>query len=325
MSRLVRVAEATKSLAEATVRNLSASAPAPQQKRKVLVIGNGNMGGAMLKKWHQDPSLDVTVISPRAPSESAMLPWVKYHQSVDAIKGEAFDAIAVAVKPQKVGEILPSYKDKLKKDGIVVSVLAGASLETIGGHFPKGSSVVRAMPNLPATIGKSMTGMIANDQTTERQSKFAEELMSSIGEVLWVKKEDAINAVTAISGSGPAYFFEVGRVFVEAAKDLGFTEEAAKKLVLQTMVGSAELAASSDKSLEDLRKAVTSPQGTTHFGLEKLMEGEKLQQLFKATTEAAYARARELAAIAAGFKKPNGSAQDASSTALNPHAKEQAK
>ena len=290
-----------KEIVQAALR--SAKTAVQSQRTSVLVIGNGNMGGSMLRKWHKDPSLAVTVVSPRLPHEP--LDWVRYCQSVDEIEKQKFEVVAITIKPQKVVEVLPAYGDKLKKDGVAISVLAGASLETIAGYFPEGSAVVRAMPNLPAKIGQSMTGMIANESTSEKQRELADDLMKSIGEVVWVKKEDDINRVTAISGSGPAYFFEVARVFIEAAKELGFSAEDATKLVLQTMKGSAELAMSSEQSVEDLRKAVTSPKGTTEAGLKELMKDNKLSDLFKETTQAAYNRAQELAQIAAGFKKPN--------------------
>lgn len=290
-----------KEIVQAALR--AAKATVQSQRTPVLVIGNGNMGGSMLRKWHNDPSLAVTVVSPRLPQEP--LDWVKYCQSVNEIENQKFKVIAITIKPQKVAEVLPDYKNKLEKDGVAISVLAGASLKTIAGHFSEGAAVVRAMPNLPAKIGQSMTGMMANESASEDQRKLAEDLMKSIGEVVWVQKEDDINRVTAISGSGPAYFFEVARVFIEAAKDLGFSAEDATKLVLQTMKGSAELALSSEQSVEDLRKAVTSPKGTTEAGLKELMKDGELAGLLKKTTQAAYDRAQELAQIAAGFKQSN--------------------
>lgn len=247
------------------------------------------MGGAMLRRWVETTKFDFTVIDPQAQE----LPSSVHHTTLEALDQRRFDAIIVGIKPQLIDEVLPDYSSYLKAEGWVFSMAAGASCARIEASLrcPK---VVRIMPNLPALIGQSMSGLFAHSQVSADEKNSAETLARSIGRYLWVKDEDTLDRVTAIAGSGPGYVFEIMRSYVLAAQSLGFSEAQARELVLQTVQASASMAQQSELSLEALRNSVTSKNGTTEAGLAQLRAEQTLEELLKKCTRAAYARAVEL-------------------------------
>lgn len=293
------------------------SAARYSNKSNVLVVGWGNMGSSFGHGLRDGNIAIITAVSPTF----RKIDGVEFYQSVDGIQGKKFDSIIAAVKPQVFGEIfsVDGYHRFLKDNGVVISLAAGLSLETIEKFFPD-SAIVRAMPNLPAKVGYSLTGAVANKHTSEAQREYADTLLSAVGKTIWVKDEKAINAITAASGSGPGYFFEIMREFSSAVEKLGFTKEEARVLTIHTMLGTAKLAHSSEKSFEDLRNAVTSKGGTTAAGLAQLMEDGELGKRFERTTQAAFNRAEELAEIAAGKSVPNTSTNGKSSSSLSPQS-----
>ena len=201
--------------------------------------------------------------------------------------------LVIAIKPQMIAGVMPTYAGHLAEGGVVVSMAAGtscASLENLLGE----QAIVRIMPNMPSAIGKGVSGAWANARTSDAQRAAIEAMMLRAGELVWVEEEDGLDRVTAIAGSGPGYVFEIARTYVEAARELGFSEDQARRLVLATMAGTVEMAARSDRSLAELRNAVTSKAGTTEAGLNALNGGGDLSTLLQATTRAAYARAVEL-------------------------------
>lgn len=255
----------------------------------LLQIGCGKMGGAMLERWVQTTQHRFTVVDPGAPS----LPQGVEHCSPDALEKRQFDAIIVGIKPQMIDSVLVNYAGQLAEDGWVFSMAAGASCARIEAalHCP---AVVRIMPNLPALIGESMSGLFATQAVSSAQREAAHDLAKAIGPCLWVQEEDLIDRVTAVAGSGPGYVFEIMRNYVDAATALGFAPEQAKALVLQTVLGSVKMALQSELSLEELRNSVTSKKGTTEAGLERLRAQQTLEKLLQDCTQAAYARAVEL-------------------------------
>ena len=213
--------------------------------------------------------------------------------NLDAV--ENADVVIVAVKPAYVIETLAQLASpKLKADALVISVAAGITNSAMESALPLGNAVIRAMPNTPAIVGRAMTGLALGSRATDADKQIAEELFATVGKTL-VVAEDQIDALSTISGSGPAYVFLIVEEFVKAAQHHGFSAEDAALLVNETFLGAAELLVASGKAPEELRRQVTSPNGTTMQAIAR-MQKANLDQMFVEATDAALARAREIAA-----------------------------
>ena len=259
-------------------------------KTRVLMAGCGNMGGALLGRWLQRPDFEFTVISP---SNRRCPEGVRVENRVEALQGQTFDLIVIAVKPQLINDVIPAYVDLLAVDGCFVSMAAGfstSSLESLTGSKP----IVRIMPNMPVSVGKGVSALFANQHASLAHKELVTDLMQATGQLIWVEDEDAIDRFTAIAGSGPGYAFEIARCWVQAGQALGFSEAEAREMVLQTLSGSAEMALASESSLEDLRNGVTSKNGTTAAGLQALNASGDLDKTLHRALDAAYSRAVEL-------------------------------
>lgn len=258
--------------------------------RKAVMFGCGNMGRALLNGWSQTPDMQFTVIDPANPDLGDMADTLT---SPKTIAGDTFSLAVVSVKPQLIPVIVESAGDILRRSDLILSIAAGvsiASLERQLGPRP----IIRMMPNMPASVGKGLSGLYANAACSDVHKALITELADRNGQSIWLDDEDKIDRFTAIAGSGPGYIFEFLRLFTKAAMAQGFSAEDARKLAIGTVAGSAEMAAQSDQSLEDLRKSVTSKNGTTQAGLEQFMRDDLLEQLLLDTAEAAYNRAVEL-------------------------------
>ena len=258
---------------------------------RVLMIGCGKMGSALLKRWSDTVDADFTVVDRKLQDPLPGTSLVRSHQELEG--AGHFDVLVVAVKPQGVSEVAPHYSGFLRKGGVLVSIAAGLSAARLEDlfHCPR---VIRLMPNLPVEVGAGVSGLFATPACDEDQRLFVEGLASATGYALWLGSEDKIDRVTAVAGSGPGYVFEIARVYVEAARALGFAEAEARTIVLQTILGSVELALRTDTPLSELRNNVMSRRGTTEAGIEALTRDGLLQQLVADATQAAYARAVEL-------------------------------
>lgn len=256
----------------------------------VLLVGCGKMGGALLAQWLRNDAASFTVVDPVAQSvpEPATL-----FGSVDDLGTRKFDVIVVAVKPQMIDDVMPAYKSHLAGSGLIASIAAGYAVDRLRALFDT-DLIVRIMPNLPAQIGKGVSGLYATSALTAAQRAQIDSLMQLAGRLVWVDDEDALDRVTAIAGSGPGYVFEIARCFVESAISLGFSEAQARDLVLETMAGTIDMARSSKESLETLRNNVTSKNGVTQAGLEQFHHDDRLMKLFEDVTRVAYERAVEL-------------------------------
>lgn len=201
---------------------------------------------------------------------------------------EAADVVVVAVKPQYFESVAEGMQHSVKADGLVISILAGTTLESLVsgiGH----PAVVRAMPNTPAQIGEGMTMWTATDAVTEAQKEISQTVLTSFGRAVFADKEHYLDMSTAINGSGPGYVFLILEAMIDAGVHLGLTRPVAEELVLQTVIGSARYARESDLHLAQLRNNVTSPGGTTAAGLAMLEEGNLRSTLSEAIW-AAYER-----------------------------------
>lgn len=265
-------------------------------KPAVALIGAGALGGALLKGWLKAGTIDAVrsaVFDPGINDEMKKLS-AGARMPVNPRIGEAYDAVVVALKPQAAAEALPLYA-ALAGDAVVISVMAGQSVARISAALGDATRVARAMPNLPAAIGKGVSGVYAPDAADENGRHLIETLMGAAGDVVWVDSENAIDAVTAVSGSGPAYYFLLTEALAEAGEALGLEKAAAEKLARATLVGAGALMEVEPRSPKQMREAVTSPGGTTEAAL-KLLDGDEqaLRKLLRAAVERAAKRAGEL-------------------------------
>lgn len=260
----------------------------------IALIGCGKMGAAMARGWLKTGLIGrIDILDPSPlPAELAKSDIVHYHRSVQTI--QVPDVIILAIKPQIMPEVCENIKPLVGENTLILSIAAGQSLSVFESHFGEKQPVVRAMPNTPAAIGKGMIVATSNDNVKTRQKGLADALLSTSGIVEWVSDENLMDAVTALSGSGPAYVFLLIEVLTKAGVSCGLKEEFAAKLARQTVVGSAALA-ESEPSIEaaKLRKNVTSPGGTTEAAMEVLL-GNELQALFDHALNAAKNRSQNL-------------------------------
>ncbi|PDS60319.1 pyrroline-5-carboxylate reductase [Rhizobium anhuiense] len=263
----------------------------------VLLIGAGNMGGAMLSAWLKSgvPGSAVIVVDP-GPSP-AMLATINEAGAthVTALPADLKASVLfLAVKPQVMETVLPTVKSAIGPDTVVVSVAAGKTLGFLEKHLGK-AAMVRAMPNTPAMVGRGVTGAFANSGVSDQQRERVHSLLRVSGPVEWVPAEADIDAVTALSGSGPAYVFYLVECMAEAGRKLGLQADLAMRLARETVAGAGELLHQSPDGASRLRENVTSPGGTTAAALAVLMAEDGMQPLFDAALAAARKRAEELA------------------------------
>jgi pyrroline-5-carboxylate reductase len=269
----------------------------------ICILGAGSMGGAILSGLLQ-PSVTVDGgirVTNRTEAKAALLrsdAVLSYATEQDpaanlaAVAGASI--VIVAVKPSMVPDLLREIADALDPGTVVVSVAAGVTVATFESILPESVSVLRAMPNTPAIVGKGVTGLSAGTRSSAEDLGVASALFATVGDVV-VVPESKIDALSTISGSGPAYVYYLIEELTRTAVDLGFTPEQAATMVNGTFLGSAELLVSSGRTPQELRRQVTSPKGTTERAIAELEKAD-LKGLFDRATAAALARAKELAA-----------------------------
>jgi len=264
-------------------------------KPSVALIGAGAMGGAMLNGWLAAGTIDPARSAVFDPGASDGLKALcREHGLALGGDGRLFDAMVLAVKPQAAGDVLPAYA-AIARDAIVISVMAGKSVASISALLDGAPRIARAMPNLPAAIGKGVSGLYAPDSIDANGRALIETLMRAAGETVWVDTEQGIDFVTAVSGSGPAYYFLLTEALAEAGVSLGLEPQAAAALARATLAGSGALIAQDTRTPVEMRKAVTSPGGTTAAALS-VFDGadEAMRKLVADAVRAAAKRAGEL-------------------------------
>lgn len=256
------------------------------------------MGGALLKGLlGSSETYEIVVVDPAAGSDGEDSSAVTFCHSPDRIpSGFIPDIVVLAVKPQRMAAVAPAYSS-YASSAVFLSIAAGMTLARLEAMLGGSScAVVRAMPNLPASIGQGMSVAVANQQVSSRQRDICSRILRVVGQVDWVEDEGLIDAVTALSGSGPAYVFALAEAMAQAGAALGLPEDMAERLARQTVIGSGALLAHSPDSAEALRRAVTSKGGTTEAALAHLLAaGSGLPELMKRAMQAAALRAQELA------------------------------
>ncbi len=270
----------------------------------VLLVGAGRMGGALLKGWLAGgfPPERIFVQEPSPPPDiAATIAATGIRTGMPPAMDGPPQVILLAVKPQAMDATLPGVAGLAGPDTVVLSIAAGRSIDGMARAFPPGTAIVRAMPNTPAAIGRGITALCANVHTTAAQRTICECLLKVGGETVWVEEEGLIDAVTAVSGSGPADVFLLAESLAEAGRTVGLDADLAEKLARATVSGGGELLHQSALGAGELRRNVTSPAGTTQAALDVLMgsgeagASQPLQELMTRAVEAALRRARELA------------------------------
>lgn len=262
----------------------------PAVKPTITLIGCGKMGSALLRGWLDSGTANhIFVIEPSGlPDE-----FKNYSEVSLAASLPSCDAFVLAIKPQIMKEICLSLNPP--SGTLALSIAAGQKIAEFEGYFGPKTPVVRAMPNTPAAIGQGISVAIANAAVSPAQRDLADRLLAAAGQTAWVDDESLMDAVTALSGSGPAYVFYLIEVLARAGENAGLTADLAIRLARQTVIGASALAAAMPKTdIQTLRMNVTSPGGTTAAALEILMRDDRLQSLFTEALATATARSRAL-------------------------------
>lgn len=269
---------------------------------RVCFLGTGSMGSAVLRGLI-DSGHPVELISATTKSEQSAVSLraigvsaLSVEQSPDAnalLSGDA-DVVVLGVKPYQIVDVLTEIAEELPKNSVVISMAGGIELKTMAAALPEHKNLIRSMPNTPAMVGQAVTGLAPHSNASADALDAAQWLFSSVGEVVKVE-EHQINALSAISGSGPAWIYFIIEQWEKVAISKGFTKEQAETLVRSTLFGSAALLAESGEEPSVLRKNVTSPGGTTERIIATLDEAN-LERLFSAALDAAVNRANEIAA-----------------------------
>jgi pyrroline-5-carboxylate reductase len=259
---------------------------------KISFIGGGNMAGALvagLAKTHT-----IHVVDPNADAlarlESAF--GVSTSQATDGAVEDS-DVIVLAVKPQQMKDVATALAPLLSRRPLVLSIAAGIRAVDLARWLGAYANIVRTMPNTPALVGKGMTGMVAMAGVDAARKQMAEDIMRAVGQVVWLDREEQIDPVTAVSGSGPAYVFYFIEAMVQAAQEMGLTAEQGRQMAVATFEGAAALAASASEPVAVLRERVTSKGGTTYAALTS-MEADGVKDAIIRAMKAASARGEEL-------------------------------
>jgi len=253
---------------------------------KIGFIGGGNMAASLISgliaSGHAPERIWVSDVNPSTLVALAEQHKVNISNSNDVVVNAA-DVIVLAVKPQVLKAVALSVAALVQQqESLVVSIAAGISLSSLKLWLGTDTSIVRCMPNTPALVLTGATALCANEKVTAGQRTLAENILRSVGITLWVKDENDLDAVTAVSGSGPAYYFLLMEAMEKAAVELGLNEATARLLVQQTALGSAKIALESEETPEQLRKRVTSPGGTTQQAIETFQQGGFTELVSKA-------------------------------------------
>lgn len=261
----------------------------------LLLVGCGKMGGAMLTGWMAAGVAGrVAVVEPHGPLDRLPPGAVAVHDPAEISADFEPEAVILAVKPQMMDAALPSYR-RFAGRAVFLSIAAGKPISYFERHLGDAAAVVRAMPNTPAAIGRGISVAVANGRVDRGGRNLCDRLLAAVGEVAWVEDEALLDPVTAVSGSGPAYVFLLVETLAKAGEAAGLPPDLARRLARATVSGSGELLRQSLEEPDQLRRNVTSPNGTTQAALDVLMADDALAHLMQRAVAAATRRSRELA------------------------------
>lgn len=268
----------------------------PLKNKKISFIGGGNMAQALISGLLAKGILPeyITVSDPNPDNREQL--QAKGINTIDSAKNPLdalmADVVVLAVKPQIMSTVVADFSQVLDKQ-LIISVAAGLSTDSLTKMLNGYQNIVRAMPNTPAMVQAGATGLYATDSIDEQEKQLATELMGASGLVIWVDDEEQLHAVTAVSGSAPAYFFYFIESVIQGGIDLGLSQEQASALAMQTALGAAKMSISSDDTPEQLRRKVMSPGGTTEAAVHSL-QADKVNELIGKAMQACVKRSREM-------------------------------
>jgi pyrroline-5-carboxylate reductase len=262
--------------------------------QKILLIGFGNMGQALARGWLASgrAASSIAVVDP-VPAARAVAVELGF-EAAESSEIAPADVVVFAIKPAQVEKAAALGRAALAAGGVCLSIVAGKTLAVYASLLGADAALVRAMPNTPAAIGRGITVLCANAAVSKQQRAVCTELMAAAGAVEWVEDESLMDAVTAVSGSGPAYVFLLIECLAEAGRRAGLPADLAVRLARETVAGAGAYAAQADVDASELRRRVTSPNGTTQAALATLMDNDELMQLMVTAVAAATDRSREL-------------------------------
>ena len=267
---------------------------------KILLIGCGHMGSALLASWYENTSFSFVVIDPKnyRSIKKKYSKKISTFKTIDAIQDiNIFNIIIFAIKPQIAKQVITKFYSISNKHILFISIMAGKKISFFEKYFNSKQQIIRVMPNMPALVEKGMSCLVSNKATSRKNKKITKELFGIIGKTLWLKKESDLDKITAISGSGPAYFFMFIEYFESVVRDLGFTSVIAKQLVYQTALGSIELLVKDKRSAKKLKESIAIKGGTTEAAINIFEKKSQFKKIIKNAVKAAHHRSIKLGKI----------------------------
>ena len=271
-----------------------------KQEKSILVIGCGRMGGAIINGWLKTitEGISIYIVDPYLEKDkigSTTLPIHTFTSSQNLPQEHTFDIVLLAIKPQMIKDSLPEYLPLFNQDTLVISIAAGTTCSTLAELIPGVQSIVRVMPNTPAFINQGVMVASSKNAISDSHKELCRSLFTPLGQFYWLSDEAQMDAVTAVSGSGPAYLFLFVESMIEAGIANGLPADIARNLAMHTVAGAANMVTADSRDVSDLRKEVTSPKGTTEAALNVFMENDAMIKLVSTAITAAADRSKELA------------------------------
>jgi pyrroline-5-carboxylate reductase len=271
-------------------------------QQSIAFIGVGNMAGAIIRGLIQNgyPADLITGTARNDEKRDAFAKELGINMTHDnGVAVADADVIVLCVKPAQMADVVAGFKSMITSDQLYISVAAGLGLDSLADWLGD-VAIVRSMPNTPAQLGAGMTGLIANDKVSDAHKDWVTELFASIGDSLWVEDENHMHTVTALSGSAPAYFFRFLEAMIKSGQAQGLDEKSCRKLASHTMLGAARMVTETSENISQLRKNITSPNGTTEQALNSF-EANDIDQVVDQAMEACITRSNEMATLFASM------------------------
>ena len=268
---------------------------------RVLLVGCGHMGSALLNEWINLKSHSLTVVDPfnydELKKKFHKKKIVFFDKTPNQSQIKKFDLIIFAIKPQIAKIVLKEYSDlQVKKNSLIESIVAGKKISFFKKNIKNTNQIVRVMPNMPALIGEGVSCLVSNKNISKNNKKTINDLFLKVGKTIWLKNEIEIDKATSISGSGPGYVFTLIDAFEKASQQIGFSKKIAREMVLSTILGSVKLMVKTKKEPKDLADLIAVKGGTTEAGI-KILQKNKPYKIMYNTFLAAYQRASKLGKI----------------------------
>ncbi len=259
----------------------------------VLIVGCGHMGSALLESWNKKTNYNFSVIEPKHYSslKKKYSKKINFFKSFEEIKNiKKYDIIVFAIKPQIAEKVIRQFKINLKRNILLISIIAGKKISFFSKILGSQHQIIRVMPNMPASVGKGITCLICKKEISRQHKKISSFLFKKVGEIIWLNKESEIDKITAISGSGPAYFYFFIECLLQASKELNLSDNVSKKLVYNTVFGSIKLLENSTKSAKKLKENIAVKGGTTEAAINIFEKDKLFKNIVKKAVFAAYRR-----------------------------------